>query len=1813
MRIICVLRNLILPVLPMVFLGGPAAAGIPEQISWQRSFDDQDRLSKLVDPAGRETSFTYSTGPNGSLSVTKTPPEGSKVIWKFDDLGRRKSMTDSAGTVTYGYDDHNRVNRVQRKGLPCLAYTYDTLDRVISLRVGDFYELDYTYDFLGRLKSMKTPAGTITYKYLTGQGLLVRTLPNGVETIWEFEPNGQLRKITHANAKRIILAEYTYEYRPDGLLAAIGERSSRGEFATSYEYDRVGRLIRAADQSGMEYCYEYDQVGNRLRAILPNMPSQVCTYDWAGRLIKMNDKSCTHDTVGNLTSMMIDESKMQYRHNPDGQLLKANGKVSYQYDGEGRLIERKVGEAKTTIIPNPFSEYWQPLVMENSSSDRTLLVWDGNTPLIMIRNGKPEYMLHDHLGSVRLVADDQGKVMQRIDYDPYGTMKGPATSTDFAPRFAGLFWDAGAQAYLTLARAYAPATGRFLGTDPQLSLPNDSKHHHSVYAYCGGDPVNFVDRNGAEAEKAKTDWPNPLWLPKEPPNWFKNILYKIRPPSDIDQRFDHNGEAKRWFVNTLNSYEHEALQSSEYSHKDMSKLTREQRIEIRKIAVNRFVENYSDYPAHRIGRGRSRKYLSDFQKYVANMNIKTEDGWVSMDWLTTLISVKNKQPLITRIASIKPEDRWSFNVALHRPDLAWLPFLFTNDETTTSDLYIFGKTYHNRISPWRGEKKWPEKGNEFPASNWNAVRFVDEVYNPDRSFASLVFAPRGIAGISVHASSRPLTTAEYTAWKKSQREPASRSTRRDWEDLFDNGGGGWGGGGPGGPGGPGSSGGGSWGGHGGPGGGSGLWSNRMSPSTVGGVYLGGAGQALDGIGQIKGVALDANNNLILLSKTGDEISLPPLRLDDVVTIFRSVYIYGQGPTVTIDPSPENPEGSAMIIRHGKATENTYVGWILYQADRLMKGYTIGVDNITAKDVTSVVPGYAEVIDTLYFGDDTPEKSRQTGHWERFWIVPAGAHRYDAACRDLTLFDVPLKVKTQVMKWEKGKLVDDPRGKSSAGALKFIKWFTKQYDSIAHEQYLTPPPESGVKGPVPVFAELRRIALMTALAEKLRDHGTTMPFWMRDYEIRPVPFEKFTPGLQVTRSNGKVRAQVYGGVALSPESKDIKQFAAAPDLEQLPKPDRKHGKEILKRSNALSTAVRETVTSAEPLKLHKLSVEGDTYHALSMPGSMTRALAPCRLEEVDMVVPIEGGREIRLARSYHSFFEPLGPWGKGWALDLPRLEQIQVPIERKGSAVRFRKEYELITPLNNIYARFSEVKKVPALNNSRLQVPNQDCEFFGLVNGKPAFLKVPTLKLLCKNGGAWHFTKAGDLAAVDKDGFRTVFIREPDGKVSQIAGLLGTHLMATIDLRYDAHGRLAGATGKNTHGEQTISYEYNPAGKLARVVSDQGKLGYQYQGPWVSTVTWQDSRKTADGKLTPAKTLNRFEYNNKGQMIAEFVGDGERVAYNVTSGHQGNTVTVTRSGKTGVSEVTRYDTAYRPVEARYADGTIAAWKYPKSGGSVLKLKYPEGEVVKVTETADRRRRTLDIPNLPQVIEDYDKAGRLVALSENSRNVLRQHWYPDGNLQTIEIENQTTRPQYDKDGLMTGVIISPPGEKDQLKHWQETKLDIAGRPVEITDNRGLRIAVRYDNQGDVSQMITKRNGKNYGFNMSRDDAGRIRTVKSSWGKKEITYDKEGALSMVTVQKQGRTGPEQSVLEFVSGRLLRAKQFDGGEMTILYHSEGPGKDLPRQVTCANGLNLNYHYNSSAGIASVDVGNQRRIALDYDAKGRIIGYTHRPGNNRL
>ena len=1614
-----------------------------DNISWQREFDEKDRLTKLIDPAGSETTYSYSSDSSGKTIVTKTNDEGNTVKLEFDERDLLKSMKDGHGLVEYQYDDFGRLIQVQREGDPAIQYKYDIEDRITSQVVGDFYLVSYTYDFLGRLSAINTPAGTISYEYQTGQGQVIRELPNGVKTIWEFKANGQQLKTTHIGQNDFLLAEFRYQYRPDGLIEAIAEENQSGENIKYFEYDKVGRLIHAFDQSGNDYKYEYDRLGNRLQATSQDGEKQVSKYDWAGRLISLNGNECSHDAAGNLNMISFGGSKMNYQYNQGCQLINVNNEVFYKYDGDGKLIERQVEGEITKFISNPLSDYWQPLVMENKSDGKTLLIWDRNTPLIIIRNGNPEYILTDHLGSARLFVDEQGKVERYIDYDPFGEPEYQDDGNELIMGFSGLFYDPNAKLYLTRARAYNPNSGQFMQIEPQQRIPYGSQKNLSLYAYCGNDPVNFIDLNGC--------WPYWVWGPE---NWAWQYLQLSK---DDFNYF--------WKTPTRNDVIFQIMDN----------------------AVNKS------------------QYRGDYKQAFH----------LAKTWRFNLESYKLDNP------TAKIPTAAEFQIAENTMFARYFPVAAIGVPLWSYRHYK-GERSGGTITP----SSYGFQGETWERQTWKTVVYP---------------IIGGIQGAVKYIN-------EYIC-------PHAHSA-------------------------------------------------EITPSTVGGVYLGGAGQAFKGIGQIEGLSIDANNNLILISKKGDQIDLPPMRLDDIVTVFRSVYIYGEGPTVTIDPNPEDPENSAMIIKHGKATENTYVGWVLYQADRLMKSYMLGVDNISSQDLISNVPGYNDVLNSIYFGDGVSNTSKHEGKWERFWIVPAEVNQFIADSDNLTIFDVLLKLKTQVMKWENGVLVDDSLGKSSVGAKNFTDWFTREYDAIAKEQYLLPPSGSGRNEPVPVFAELRQIAVITALAEKMRDQGIAMPFWMRDYEVGQVQFEKYTPGMQVTRTKRNTKAHIFGGVSLSINSKEVKQFTSIADLNQLPDEERMNGAKSLKNANTLSTAILEYNSQTAPLQDKKFEIENESYQTVQIPGSATKALAPCRIEEVDMIIPIPGGKDIRLQRNFNSFFNPKDIWGQAWTMNLPRLEKVRIPIERSGNNKTYKTGYELLTPLNSMYVRFSDVKKVPLLY-TQLQVPDTECNFFGLADSNPNFLTNPTIELIGKNGESWHFTEDGDLIAIEKDGFRKVYLRNQNGDVKQILGFLGKNLMASINLNYNSLNRIESATGKNELGdEQTVNYEYDSEGRLSEIISAKGKLGYDYEKCWISEVSWQDSTGLVVDQNSDKIVLRHFEYNNNGQLIAECDENEKRVDYAITTNDKKTTLKINQPEDSTRTLSYSYDSSFRPLETCYEDGAQVAWTYPENGGKSIEFIDVDGEKTHIVESADRTKRTIEVSKQPIVTEIYDQAGRLTQLNINDQNLIRQQWSPYGNLQSLETENCVLMPQYDDDGLTEIITLVPPGSGDQFEKWQTINLDFVGRPVKIEDYYGLQMAIQYDKKGEISEFITERDGKNYGYRFSRNDDGQVETVQSSWGNEQYTYDSTGALSKLIIKKTGPQNEEQALIEFDSGRLHRVVQFDGGQMEISYNDEGLLSDLPSQIKCPNGLKLNYSYNLSGNLDKIIIGDHRQVRLYQDDKGRIIGY---------
>ncbi|MBI1917079.1 MAG: hypothetical protein HYS12_20425 [Planctomycetes bacterium] len=1583
------------------------------ELNWSFEHDEAGRTTRIADPAGRTTTIRYETDKQGKVRrELKDLPDGTHVTREFDRRDHLALLKDAHGVVRYEYDGFGRLSGVRRDNAPAITYGYDTRDRLTSVSVGTEWTVAYGYDFQGRVARIDTPVGRVSYAYETsssGGRVVVRRLPNGVRTTWQYQLNGLLGSIDHASPDGQVVARFAHTYRPDGLIARVKERTAQGERTLSYEYDTVQRLASVTDSKKGTIRYRYDPFGNRIEVTRTDGEPVASSHDWAGRLMQHNGHACRHDEAGNLTEYAGTSGQVVVSHTATGQVSTVRtdrGSVRYEYDGDGNLVVRASGKGTTSFLPDPLAEAWRPLLAAGADGEKTFYLWDGESTLAAVTGGEVRFFLPDHQDSVACVVDRGGNVTERPAYGPFGELQRASRGEGLRPGFAGLFYDPQAGLYLTRARAYDPALGRFLQRDPEHRVPVDDQEDLSAYSYCANNPVNWVDPVGAAKQKSGSSGNLP---------W---------------QRFEKEtvGEGQTVVRGGGVEYKSDGRPSAG-----------------------------TFFDAKHVGNPLTSPYLSSSNcnpKERAKVEQRTND-------------------LFDRAAKIVRDPKSGYH---------WYEVI-TNHPDAKADF----------------ERKLKERGI---LGTHSSVHLVDRNRRgPDNPPPA-----RNIGG---------------------QGPPS-------------------GGGGSGPRRGSGSGGGGS---------------NPQTPQKVGGVSLRGAGDALKTLGALKGVALDANGRVVLLSDDKGDIGLPPLRLDDVVTIFRSVYLHGQAPFVSIDPDPKDTRGPIHTVRHDSETADTYVGWVLFEADRVMKSYNVGLDTVTRRPIRSRVHGYKDKIELSFeFWDGQEEKDSQY----RNWIVPSRAVRSRGDGGRLTLLDLELQVRTERTTVRDGKLVDAPelgRGKDS---LAFVEWFTKNYEEIAAEVSLLPPSESGITKPVAVFKELQRFALVTAVAENLRDSGIPLPTWMIDYPVRPCPVPKTTPAASrtETREVGGTshKLSIWGGAELSPPPARLTTVASAPAAE------------------ALAPAVSRAVAGVPSFQPVRFTGDGKEYQAVALPGD-TQAVGGVQLEEADVVVPVRAGTDLRLTRSFRSFQRPLGVFGRGWALDLPSLVIMKRPYQDRDGKNWVREVYQLTSPLGTWSEIFTERKFIPEWKGEFL-VPRSSSEMLGIYHDA----KEKTTVLAFNDDRRWHFDAAGRLVAMKEGPFTVAYHRDGIGCITQIEGRHGKESLARLDVEYDSLDRIASVRGSNG---ASARYGYDAAGRLERVDRQDGKWEYRYRDTLVSGVLHND------------KLVREMEYGPGGQLVRD-TRDGKAVSYQLASGPSG--VRVKTSGTDGSEEMT-YDNALRPVRQVGADGSRTEWRYDAKGNTDITLTLADGETMKGRRSGDGRQETWQMPEGGSYEIRYDARGRPAEVLRGGQRAVRREWDANGRLVAVFSETEVLRPQYDANGMLTSVVTAPPGSTDDAKVWQQVFFDEEGRPVKVTDHTGAFEEIVYDRAGKAVALAPSKNSQ---VRIKHNRAGRVESVQTPWGQREAnTYDPASGELRKTVLTQGTFRTE---VEYERGRPARVRQLDGGEFRFAYHSKGAREGLLREVSSPNGLVLAYEYDEGKRLTSVTCGQAFRLRYSYDGKGRLTGISQLP-----
>ena len=1784
------------------------------ELSWQWQYDDSSRLSEIIGPGDVPTQMKY-------IQANKEKDEAEKYIVKFideqreytfDSKDRLAKAENTEGTIEFSYNTFGLPARVQSSDAPDLYYDYNLQHRIAEMRIGKSTSIGYQYDYLGRLETIITPAGEIKYNYQRGMNTIIRQLPNGIKTYRKYDEEGQLIELTHVDAENYIIAKYAYSYRPDGLIEGITENNQhQGNRVFQYEYDLMQRLTDVrCEGNGQSFHYAYDSLGNLIESTNSEEQSLHFTSSSSGALMTDSRGASQTDKRGHICQLPGSSASIDYSFNGAGELSAASEQdLQYTHNALGLLSSRTVKGQKTQYLPDPFVDAWHPLWQRDGVGNEAVMVWDDSIPLIEIRDKNIIYRLEDHLSSVRIVTDKRGKIKSWNDYTPYGMSdEVQGSNSALTPGFAGLIWDPVAKVYLAMARAYDPVIARFLQPDPELRIPNSTKQSHSLYAYCGGDPLNFTDMNGAAPRSLMlTDGigkaASGLSLPFDSrfPPLRQNVIREIYrnaqtqalrelsikkenpTPSKIEEKTwnvverwwrsikngnDENDEYKKLYPSATTARDHEWQTTEHYALIRAATVVGEaiwfgydvkDRPKVSKLGV----ENYNKkwIVAHSFGE----HPLLRGKQTSGSKNIM---GRISPETVLIAVGYKKVPNPIKAIKDIWFTGKYT-NADNKKTEVSeWLPLHPMRSEIIKmafqdADDVKYG-TYPLDVSVGNSTKLTPEI-TEYQRTGISNMEYLQRRLDARDLTQSIMSQIKEMQGIQ--------RKYDTTGRNGLVAGPGGFASPQAYDALA-----GW------------------------------KSSRLASPSPVGGVYLGGAGKALEGLGKLKGVAIDEiTGKLILIGEDADKISLPPLRMDDIVTVFRTVYDYGDSPTVTIDPDEQDPKGPIMHVKHGPGTEGTYVGWILFECDRIMKSYQLGKDNNNGEIVRSQIPGYPETLEKVFFGEPNQDIEKDSV-WERFWIVPDVVRRFDASASNLSLFELPLRVNTQKMRWRWGKLEDDKKGKSSPGAIAFTNWFSKHYDEIADEVFLNPPSESGLTAPVAIFHELCRIALITAVAEKLRDQGELMPSWMRDYKVAYFPVDETTKSLTLkkTKTEGTLirTARIYGGVNLAPADKDIRKYsdvkvadAATDTIEDIAFVDLSKKETISLQSKIPELSIaNDHVGMVQAITMPK----GDTLSAVVLPSADTRALAPNRQAVTDLVVPIGMGYNISLTRYYNSFFDPEGPLGKGWTLNLPQLRMTKIPIKRDGMQSEYRIIPQIINPLGSMEIRFDEKKYVESFKIEML-VAKEYPEIAGFASGDSEIVDAKTQQVIFHNGTTWHFDENNWLVLLqNNNGTATRYIRDSAGQIGQILGYVGKDAVAELRFEYDKQGRIVEVKADQADYLQKqapvsiseLAFKYGEDGRLNAVRNlSKGKKKANIQ-KW----TYAYNANHLSKIRSPGRTDIIFGYDQRGQLLWKKQGD-RKIEYSVSATDKGTTLTKD-SGNTGAqSQEWTYDLRMRPLTVKNADGQMTQWQYGKND-AVREVQSRDGKQTFTRSISQNGKLEKTMITDGSTYElQRDICGRPTVMSIDGVTAAQISWNPDGRISGLRDDNTKIQPRWHKDGWQKGVVIS--SLINSKINWFEKQWDVMGRPIKLNDSTGFEYVINYDDEGRVKTFgrLTE-DGKLMGTNFNYNSKGSIKAIDSSWSKEKRKYRNNGSLKRLEVKKQG----EKSVTDFDSyGYPISHIAFDEGETKWHYDHDENGTTL-LSIDLPNDKKIKYSGDDSDKTHSIKVSLGSAVVQTIsDDKGRL------------
>lgn len=500
---------------------------------------------------------------------TQTDAKSQLVTFTYDPLSRPLTRVEPEGTTTFVYGSnavyHNigKLASVSSPGSYSESFTYDSLGRLQDATTNadstSFVVSNAYNSTTGFLETVTYPTSTsavagsrFKLKYEYEAGLLKRTRDfNSPSTIyWE-------QVATNASGQAIdeIYGNGLHTYSNyDGITGLLGTRTAGASSQIqnlSYQWDKVGNLKQRKDNAlGVTEDFNYDNLYRLDDVKLNTVQTLDMKYDALGNVTEKNEpgvtafnystaqSGCTYYTHSQPHAVRKAGSSAVYCYDANGNMSKRAGSnitwYSYNlpnrvdngshysqfYYGAGRSRYKQVaytaaggslpaGTETTIYIGGLFEKVSKPSGV--TEYKHYILAGKEAVAVRTLRSNSvndTRYLHKDHLGSVDVITNESGGVVQRLSYDAFGKRRnatswsgalsaGDWTSIDAITHRGYTFHEELDNVDLIHmnGRVYDPNIARFISADPFIQAPLMSQSLNR-YSYVMNNPLSLIDPSG---------------------------------------------------------------------------------------------------------------------------------------------------------------------------------------------------------------------------------------------------------------------------------------------------------------------------------------------------------------------------------------------------------------------------------------------------------------------------------------------------------------------------------------------------------------------------------------------------------------------------------------------------------------------------------------------------------------------------------------------------------------------------------------------------------------------------------------------------------------------------------------------------------------------------------------------------------------------------------------------------------------------------------------------------------------------------------------------------------------------------------------------------------------------------------------------------------------------------------------------------------------------------------------------------------------------------------------------------------------------